>query len=138
MKTTNRWTLRGVAGLGLAAFSIAALAQTTGSGQEIKIEANKVVTVAEGHFPNATQKVQLSRTVGIADLNLATAAGTSELKSRIEGVATQICEQLGSLYPAASPGGEVNERAACVKSSVDTAMSQARLAIASAQKGKQR
>jgi len=138
MKTTNRWTLRGVAGLGLAALSIAALAQTPGSAQEIKIEANKIVNVTEGHFPNASQKVQLSRTVAIGDLNLATANGTTELKTRIEGVATQICEQLGNLYPAASPAGEVSERAACVKSSVDTAMNQAKLAIASAQKGKQR
>jgi len=135
-RVTYKKTLRGV-GLGLAAFGVAALAQQPAT-QEVKIEANKVVTVTQGQYPNETQKVQFTRIVKYGDLNLATAAGEKELKSRIEGTATQVCEQLGKMFPVSSAPSEMNERATCVQGAVDAAMGQAKLAIAAAHGAKQR
>jgi len=138
MKRTMRsdWALRSVVGLGLAALGAIALADGAGGASEVRIEANKVVTTTQGRFPNQNQTVQLARTVSYADLDLASAAGASELKSRVQATAEEICGQLGKLYPATSGPSEVNDRAACIKSAVDNAMGKVQLAIASAQKAK--
>jgi len=139
MKATRvfHWALSGVLGFALAAAGIAAAAPPSGN-QEVKIEASKVVTIEHGHAQTGIQNetVQLSHTINFADLDLGSAAGASELKSRITNTATQICKQLGTLYPAGSPGVDTADRDACVKGAVDAAMGQARLAIASAQKAK--
>jgi len=137
-RATSNKTLRGVVGLTLAAFGVAALAQTSTAPQEVKIEANKVVTVTQGQYPNETQRVQFTRTVKYGDLNLGTTAGEKELRSRIEGTATQVCDQLGKLFPMGSAASEMTERATCVQSAVDAAMGQAKLAIAAAHGSKQR
>jgi len=121
----------------LAAFGIAALPQLASANGEVKIEANKVVTITQGHYPKTTQAVQLSRTVSYADLDLSTSAGANEFQSRIQGTAEQVCDQLRAFAPAGSAGAEMNERATCVKGAVDAAMDRARLVVASAQKAKQ-
>ena len=131
------WMLRGVVGIGLAAGGVAAVAQAS-DAQQVKIEASKVVTIKHPRSGAGAQEetVQLSHTVHFADLDLGTNAGADELKTRIHNTATQICQQLGVIYPAGAH--EANDREACVRSAVDSAMGQATLAIASAQKGKQR
>jgi UrcA family protein len=133
------WTLQGVVGIGFAATGLVAVAPGA-SAQEVKIEASKVVTVKNQHSKTGIQQetVQLSHTVSFADLDLATNTGASELKGRIQDTATQICKQLGVIYPAGTPSNESTDREACIKGAVDSAMGPASLAIASAQKGKQR
>jgi UrcA family protein len=133
------WTLQGVLGIGLAVMGVFAVAPSA-SAQEVKIEASKVVTIKHQHSKTGIQQetVQLSHTVNFADLDLASATGASELKGRIQDTATQVCKQLGVFYPAGTPGNENTDRDACIKGAVDSAMGQASLAIASAQRGKQR
>jgi UrcA family protein len=121
----------------LAAFGIAALPQSGSASEAIKIEADKVATITQGHYPNTTQSVQLSRTVSYADLDLSTSAGANEFQNRIQGTAEQVCDQLRTFAPAGSVVAEMNERATCVKDAVNAAMGKARVVVASAQKAKQ-
>ena len=128
-----------VLGIGLAVAGLIAVTPSA-SSQEVKIEASKVVTVSHQHSKTGIQQetVHLSHTVNFADVDLSTNAGANELKGRIQDTATQICKQLGVIYPAGTPSNENTDREACIKSAVDSAMGPAALAIASAQKGKQR
>src|SRR6516225_5725458 len=128
-----------VLGIGFAAAALIAVAPSA-SSQEVKIEASKVVTVKHQHSKSGIQQetVQLSHTVNFADVDLATNTGANELKGRIQDTATQICKQLGVIYPAGTASNENTDREACIKGAVDSAMGPASLAIASAQKGKQR
>jgi UrcA family protein len=131
------WTLQGVLGIGLAAAGVSAIAQGS-DAQQVKIEASKVVTIKNQRSGAGPQEetVKLTHTVHFADLDLATNAGADELKSRIQNTASQVCQQLGAIYPAGAH--EAKDREACIKDAVDSAMGQAKLAIASAQKGVQR
>ena len=95
-------TLRGAAGVAIAAFGIVALPQPASASGEIKIEADNVVTVTQGHYANTGQTVQLSRTVSYADLDLSTSAGASEFHNRIQSTAEQVCDQLRAFAPAGS------------------------------------
>ncbi len=51
------------------------------------------------------QKVSFSRPVLYGDLNLRTASGARELKSRIRNTARDICSQLAAAYPVPEASG---------------------------------
>jgi len=73
--------------------------------------------------------VSVTHRVSYADLDLSTAAGRAELKSRIEAKAREGCGQIGKLYP--EDVVETSNRQ-CVDAAVKDALSQAHAAIAAA------
>jgi len=134
------WWPRAITVIGLAAMGGTALAQQTSAPAEVKVQADKVVTVKNKHSPTGIQQetVQLTHTVNYADLDLTTAAGKSELENRIHSTASLICKQLGTMYPAGSAKDESTDRAACVQHAIEQGTSQVEQAIASAQQFRQR
>lgn len=138
-RTSIRWVPAAFASIALAGAGAAIAAQQNSPAQKVDIDASKVVTLSGNHSLTGMQEdtAFLSRTVKYGDLDLATAAGAHELTNRIHVTATSVCTQLGWLYPITG-AAEVNERAACVKDATAGAMSEVRLAIASAEAARRR
>jgi UrcA family protein len=74
-----------------------------------------------GREANGTpiERVSMSATVRVADLDLKTPEGVGELNKRVRDVAASLCKRLEADYPIGSP-----EYTACVKEAVAAASSQ--------------
>jgi len=74
-----------------------------------------------GREANGTpiERVSISATVRVADLDLKTPQGVGELNKRVRDVAASLCMRLEADYPIGSP-----EYTACVKQAVAAASSQ--------------
>src|SRR6185437_15626236 len=68
------------------------------------------------------ERVSMSATVRVADLDLRTPHGVGELNKRVRDVAASLCQRLEADYPIGSP-----EFTACVKEAITDASSQTRL-----------
>ena len=77
-----------------------------------------------GREANGTpiERVSISATVRVADLDLKTPRGVGELNKRVRDVAASLCKSLEADYPIGTP-----EYTACVKESVRAASSQTTL-----------
>lgn len=74
-----------------------------------------------GHEANGTpiERISMSATVRVADLDLKTPQGVGELNKRVRDVAGSLCKRLETDYPIGSP-----EYTACVKEAIRAASSQ--------------
>jgi UrcA family protein len=138
-RTSLRWAPAAFASIALAAAGAVLAAQQNAPAQKVEIDASKVVTLNGSRSVTGMQEdtVSLSRVVKYGDLDLATAAGAHELSNRIHSTATSVCAELGWRYPIVG-AVEVKERAACVRNATAGAMSQVRVAIASAEAARER
>lgn len=120
----------------LGAMSTTALARSPAGGQgaDSQTSGMQTTTVRSTRAGFARESVQLSQNVSYADLDLATAQGADELHHRIHQTATRVCDRLGMLYPEGSFAMEWQARRLCVQGAVDGAMTQAKIAIASAER----
>jgi len=77
-----------------------------------------------GREANGTpiERVSMSATVKVTDLDLNTAQGVGELNSRVRDVAASLCKTLEADYPIGSP-----EYTACVKEAIKVASGQTSL-----------
>jgi UrcA family protein len=115
--------------LAFALSSGAVLAQNSGS-QEVQIRGTPVLvtTDCDPRTGIENQKLQLSRNISYADLNLASPAGEEELKARVRDAANTICERLGQADPDPTASAQQQDRTNCVNNAVDDAMTQVRRA----------
>ena len=74
--------------------------------------------------------MQLSRVVGYADINIATASGAAVLRQRVSDSAKTVCEEIARLYPLPPSGKEL-----CVEKAMKAATPQVQAAIDAAEKG---
>ena len=81
-----------------------------------------------GREANGTpiERVSLTATVRVADLDLTTPRGASELNRRVRDVAASLCKSLEEDYPIGSP-----EYVTCIKETVRAASAQSSLIQAS-------
>jgi UrcA family protein len=107
----------------------AVLAQNSGS-QEVQIRGTPVLVTTDRDPRTGieNQKLQLSRNISYADLNLASPAGEEELKARVRDAANTICERLGQADPDPTASAQQQDRTNCVNNAVDDAMTQVRRA----------
>lgn len=77
-----------------------------------------------GHEANGTpiERVSMSATVSVTDLDLKTSQGVGELNKRVRDVAASLCKRLEADYPIGSP-----EYTACVKQAFTAASAQTSL-----------
>jgi UrcA family protein len=115
--------------LAFALSSGAVLAQNSGS-QEVQIRGTPVLVTTDRDPRTGieNQKLQLSRNISYADLNLASPAGEEELKARVRDAANTICERLGQADPDPTASAQQQDRTNCVNNAVDDAMTQVRRA----------
>jgi UrcA family protein len=115
--------------LAFALSSGAVLAQNSGS-QEVQIRGTPVLVTTDRDPRTGieNQKLQLSRNISYADLNLASPAGKEELKARVRDAANTICERLGQADPDPTASAQQQDRTNCVNNAVDDAMTQVRRA----------
>ena len=113
------------------ALSGAAVFAQDSSSQEVKIQSTPVVTT-DGYSRTGIQdqRMQLSRNISFADLNIATPAGADELKARVRDAANMICERLGNADPDSTAIAQQEDQNNCVNGAVDDAMTQVRRAMA--------
>jgi UrcA family protein len=107
--TPSRLVLAAIASAGFAMVSVPAFAQSVDE-----------LTVT-GHYRNADT---ISAVVGYGDLDLTTAWGQTELKSRIKATAHDLCKQLGEDDSGASALAPT-----CVQDAVASANGQMRMAF---------
>ena len=121
----------------MAAGSLSALAQEAKQTQttEVTVKATGVDEAKNKHSATGIHQetVSLSHSIDYSDLNLANASDDQELEKRIADEASEVCTQLGKLYPAGSIGREQADHKECVKNATERAMTDAKLAIASQQ-----
>ncbi|HEY3653906.1 MAG TPA: UrcA family protein [Steroidobacteraceae bacterium] len=86
------------------------------------------VTVLNGGF-NVIDRAKLSSRVNIADLNLSTHAGVTELKWRVLDAAQAVCKELATRYPDGTPS-----EAQCAKTAAKDALATVRKIVAAAAK----
>jgi UrcA family protein len=115
--------------LAFALSSGAVLAQNSGS-QVVQIRGTPVLVTTDRDPRTGieNQKLQLSRNISYADLNLASPAGKEELKARVRDAANTICERLGQADPDPTASAQQQDRTNCVNNAVDDAMTQVRRA----------
>jgi UrcA family protein len=115
--------------LAFALSSGTVLAQNSGS-QEVQIRGTPVLVTTDRDPRTGieNQKLQLSRNISYADLNLASPAGEEELKARVRDAANTICERLGQADPDPTASAQQQDRTNCVNNAVDDAMTQVRRA----------
>jgi UrcA family protein len=115
--------------LAFALSSGAVLAQNSGS-QEVQSRGTPVLVTTDRDPRTGieNQKLQLSRNISYADLNLASPAGEEELKARVRDAANTICERLGQADPDPTASAQQQDRTNCVNNAVDDAMTQVRRA----------
>jgi len=115
----------------MAVMATAAIAQSTAQLPEVKVMADKPVVTQERTLTGQrVDVVQLSRVVGYADINIATASGAAVLRQRVSDSAKTVCEQIAKLYPLPPSGKEL-----CIEKAMKTANPQVQAAIDAAEKG---
>jgi len=94
-----------------------AMAQTVGG---VTVTAPRMI----GREANGTpiERVSMTATVRVADLDLKTTAGVKELNKRVRDVAASLCKSLEVDYPIGTP-----EYVTCIKQAVTAASSQTNL-----------
>ena len=119
--------------IGLA-LSTAAVTQSAQGGDEVWIEASKVVVLRQERPDRGIQNetVRLSRPVSLSDLDLGARSGEAELHRRIGETAAAVCKELDALQPADAGKPERLDQRACVKRAIENAMIQAKPIIAAA------
>jgi UrcA family protein len=118
------------AALAAVAFS---LASTLG------VAAERAPDIASGPARLDTAQTPLSvrsSNVSLADLDLTTRSGKSQLEQRIRDAASSVCDQLMEEGPATSAASEFADRTDCIYEATQGAMTQARERIAMAQQAK--
>lgn len=116
-----------------ALISSIAVAQKKGI-EEVEVEATRVLsTKVAGRTATGVPivNVSLSYGVNIADLDLASREGASELESRVQDAAHAACREISRQHPDATP-----DDAACTNAAAKKAMVKARELIAEAQKAR--
>ncbi len=127
-----------VAALGFALSSAAATNDESPNGQEVQIQAGKVIVVKQGtRLGDRTESYQLSNQVKVGDLDLTTRAGKAELENRIRDTANSVCDQLMDIGPPTSAMSRFEDRNICVHDATAGAMTRARLLISMAKQAKQ-
>jgi UrcA family protein len=116
--------------------SSAVCGQESTTKQEVQINTGQIVTVKQG--TRQAEALQLSKKVSLADLDLTTTSGTTELENRIRDTANSICDHLMDVDPSTSAPSELADRRDCVDNAVHGAMTHARQLIALAEQAKRR
>jgi len=136
MTTISRPMKSALTAIALTVAGAAAMAQSKSDVPEVKIEASQpVITAGRSKVTGEPiQTVQITRQVSFADLDLSTSAGTKELEKRMNAAAETVCKDIQNLYPegAFGSGAKGFRVDSCVKSAVDGAMPQMKVAIAAA------
>jgi UrcA family protein len=123
--------LKSASGVAIAVMATAAMAQSSTQLPEVKVVADKpVVTQERTSTGKRVDMVQLSRVVGYADINIATASGAAVLRQRVSDSAKSVCEEIGRLYPLPPSGTEL-----CIEKAMKAATPQVQAAIDAAEKG---
>lgn len=100
--------------------------------EEVKVQATrafekKVVGRTSSNVPIVN--ISISYGVSVADLDLASSAGATELEKRVKDTARTACKEISSRYPSATPSD-----AECARAAADEAMVKVRERVAVAQK----
>ena len=124
-------TLKSASGVAIAVIGAVAMAQSSTQLPEVKVAAEKpVVTQERTATGQRVDVVQLSRVVGYADINIATASGAAVLRQRVSDSAKTVCEEIARLYPLPPSGKEL-----CFEKAMKAATPQLQAAIDTAEKG---
>ena len=109
------------------------LASTIGAAAESARDSATVPTRLEiAQAPVSVRSTQVS----LADLDLTTRSGKSELEHRIRDAANSVCDQLMEEGPPTSAQSRFEDRTDCVYEATQGAMTQARERIAMARQAK--
>ena len=118
-----------IAGTGLYA-DLALAQQAVEAMDEIVVEgAVERPRVSRGGMQVPVEQIELKRQVNFADLDLGDDADVTELRSRIEIIAKESCQQLSRMFPRPSDTAEI---ASCINRAVNSAEEQVRAAVAAA------
>lgn len=94
-------------------------------GKEVIVEAPHVASTSVKGAP----ALSIVYKVSYSDLNIGTHSGAVELQKRIKDSANKACAQLKQLYPTS-----VDTDPPCAQAAIKSAMAQANMAIAAAEK----
>jgi len=124
-------TLKNASAVAIALMGAVAMAQSSTQLPEVKVAAEKPIVTQERTLTGQrVDVVQLSRVVGYADINIATASGAAVLRQRVSDSAKGVCEEIARLYPLPPSGKEL-----CVEKAMKAATPQVQAAIDAAEKG---
>ena len=118
-----------LAAIGIHAYS--AFGQQPGEGMdEIVVEGTvERPRVSRGGLQAPVEQIELKRQVNFADLDLSDDADVAELRSRIEIIAKESCQQLSKMFPRPSGTAEI---ASCTDRAVKSAEEQVQAAVVAA------
>jgi len=103
---------------------------TAQNAKEVKIQAQRVINEKViAHITGGGKIIELtlSYPVSVADLDITSVAGATELEKRVRDAARAACAEIGSKYPHATPSDAV-----CAQKADAKAMSDVRKLVAAA------
>jgi UrcA family protein len=114
----------------LATASASAVAQEKQHAAGVTIRAGEVQETAVGHSYIDIEELKVNRTVSYANLDLTTASGAAELRSRVMDAAKDTCQQIA----AAGPAGLLSTSDySCIRRVTERGLERANVAIAAAE-----
>lgn len=121
-------------GIGLAAgLGIVGMTVTPAISQQAEEEIMEEIVVEAPIVRREAGRIEMSRRVSYADLDLSKRADVTELEARIKTMAKDICEKLDEMFPIgrrATHGGEVQQ---CTRKAIKGTEEQVEAAITAAE-----
>jgi UrcA family protein len=121
-----------IAGVGLFAIALVSSTAIAQKAEDVTVQASRVVNTKTAGYTSSRvpiTDVSLTYRVNLADLDLASSAGATQLEKRVNDAAQEACKELGRLYQNATPSD-----AECAKLARDKAMVDVRQVLAAARK----